>query len=84
MLLLIILLLILIMMIITIDMIQRGLEARAHQHELTANLRTTILDFRGSDSSRVFVLRGGILMSIGDYVYIYIYIYICIYIYIYM
>ena len=32
----------------------------------TANLRTEILDFRGFDSSRVLILRGGILMSIGS------------------
>ena len=33
----------------------------------TANLRTKILDFRGFDSSRILFLRGGILMSIGDF-----------------
>ena len=32
----------------------------------TANLRTTILDSRGFDSSRLLILRGGILMSIGN------------------
>ena len=32
----------------------------------TANLRTNIMDFRGFDSSIVLILRGGILMSIGD------------------
>ena len=32
----------------------------------TANLRTTVLDFRGLDSSRILILRGGILMSIGN------------------
>ena len=31
-----------------------------------ANLRTKILDFRGFDSSRILILRGGILMSIGN------------------
>ena len=31
----------------------------------TANLRTEILDFRGFDSSRILILSGGILMSIG-------------------
>ena len=29
------------------------------------NLRTKILDFRGFDSSRILILRGGILTSIG-------------------
>ena len=33
----------------------------------TANLRTKILDFGGFDSSRIFSLRVGILMSIGDF-----------------
>ena len=33
----------------------------------TANLRTKILDFRGFDSSRILIVRGGILMSIGDF-----------------
>ena len=33
----------------------------------TANLRTKILDFRGFDSSRLFILRGGIVMLIGDF-----------------
>ena len=32
-----------------------------------ANLPAKILDFRGFDSSRVLILRGGILMSIGDF-----------------
>ena len=32
----------------------------------TANLRTKILDVRGSDSSRILSVRGGILMSIGN------------------
>ena len=30
-----------------------------------ANLRTTILDFRGFDSSIILMSRGGILMSVG-------------------
>ena len=30
----------------------------------TANLRIKILDFRGFDSGRILILRGGILMSI--------------------
>ena len=33
----------------------------------TANLRAKILDFRGFDSSRIVILRGGILMSIGNF-----------------
>ena len=34
---------------------------------LTANLRTKMLDFRGFDSSRILCLRGGILMSRGNF-----------------
>ena len=34
---------------------------------LTANLRTKVLDFRGFDSSIILILRGGILMSIGNF-----------------
>ena len=33
----------------------------------TANLRTKILDFRGIDSSRILIVRGGILKSIGNF-----------------
>ena len=33
----------------------------------TVNLRTKILDFRGFDSSRILIVRGGILMSIGNF-----------------
>ena len=33
----------------------------------TANLRIKILDFRGFDPSRILILRGGILMSIGNF-----------------
>ena len=33
----------------------------------TVDLRTKILDFRGFDSSRILVLRGGILMSTGNF-----------------
>ena len=33
----------------------------------TANLRTKILDFRGFDSGRILISRGGILMSVGDF-----------------
>ena len=32
-----------------------------------ANLRTKILDFRGFDSSRILISRGGILMFIGNF-----------------
>ena len=32
-----------------------------------ANLRTKILDFRGFDSSILFIIRGGMLMSIGSF-----------------
>ena len=42
-------------------------QGQAHsQYYASANLRTKILDFRGFDSSRILVLRGGILMSIGE------------------
>ena len=33
----------------------------------TANLPTKILDFRGFDSTRILILRGGIPMSIGNF-----------------
>ena len=33
----------------------------------TANLRTKTLDFRGLDSSRILIVRGGILMSLGSF-----------------
>ena len=33
----------------------------------TPNLPTNIVDFRGVDSSTILILRGGILMSIGDF-----------------
>ena len=62
---------------------------------VTVNLPTNIMDFRGFESSVILIVRGGILMSIGDVpevlsqailvgttIYIYIYIHICIYIYI--
>ena len=35
--------------------------------QATANPRTKILDLRGFDSSRIFSLTGGILMSIGNF-----------------
>ena len=37
-----------------------------HRHPSTANLRTKIMHFRGFDSSRTLILRGVILMSIGN------------------
>ena len=39
---------------------------REHSSRRTADLRTKILDSRGLDSSRILILRGGILMSIGS------------------
>ena len=33
----------------------------------TANLSTNIVDFRGFDSSIILIQRGGILMSIGNF-----------------
>ena len=33
----------------------------------TANLRTKIMDFRGFDSSRILILRGGILRPVGNF-----------------
>ena len=33
----------------------------------TFNLRTRIFDFRGFDSSRILIVRGGILMSMGNF-----------------
>ena len=36
------------------------------ESQITANLRTKILDFRGFDSSIILILRGGILMSMGN------------------
>ena len=33
---------------------------------LTANVRIKILDFGGLDSSRILILRGGILRSVGN------------------
>ena len=45
----------------------RGEGPRGSLDKDTANLRTKILDFRGSDSSRILILRGGILISIGNF-----------------
>ena len=43
----------------------------SHSHRgsppFTPNLPTNIMDFRGFDSSIILILRGGILMSIGDF-----------------
>ena len=38
-----------------------------HTNTNTANLLFKTLDLRGFDSSRILILRGGILMSIGGY-----------------
>ena len=35
--------------------------------EAWPNLLTEVLDFRGFDSSRIFILRGGIPRPIGDF-----------------
>ena len=43
----------------------RGSQRGGWMH--TANLRTKILNFRGFDSSRILIRRGGILMSIGNF-----------------
>ena len=46
----------------------RGLQrAAAGPEATTANLPTNIMDFRGFDSSTILILRGGILVSIGDF-----------------
>ena len=56
----------------------RGLERRARvlgvclpplskQTTSTANLRTNLMDVRGFDSSRILILRGGSVMSIGNF-----------------
>ena len=44
---------------------RRSDSRRVRSH--TANLHTNIMDFGGFDSSIVLILRGGILMSIGDF-----------------
>ena len=43
-----------------------GTDGRHVGNRRTANLRTKILDFRGLDSSIISIIRGGILMSIGN------------------
>ena len=40
---------------------------RLGTHCVTAYLRTKILDFRGFDSSIILILRGGIIISVGDF-----------------
>ena len=47
----------------------RQFTAPACGKAVTANLRTstTILDFRGFDSSEILILRSGILAPIGDF-----------------
>ena len=35
--------------------------------DCTGNLRTKILDFRGFDPNIILIVRGGILMPIGDF-----------------
>ena len=50
----------------------RSRKQQFHEHTKTrrastANLRTEILDFRGFDSNTILNLRGGILMSEGDF-----------------
>ena len=47
------------------DMSKPDIASFRHTH--TANLPTNIMDFRGFDSSIIFILGGGILMSIGDF-----------------
>ena len=45
----------------------RRRSSAARNGAATANLHTKILDFRGYDSSRILLQRGGILMSIGNF-----------------
>ena len=44
-----------------------GNEKTPASADATVNLRTKILDFGGFDSSRILILRGGILMAIGNF-----------------
>ena len=46
-----------------------GVSYKVPLYAPTANLRTRILDFRGFDSSRILILRGGILMPRGHFQY---------------
>ena len=43
------------------------MELRALGAVSTPNLPTNIVDFKGFDSSIILILRGGILMCIGDF-----------------
>ena len=42
-------------------------ELRRHMGVSTPDSPTHIADFRGFDSSTILILRGGILLSIGDF-----------------
>ena len=53
---------IIIIIVIIVLIIKKGPRGSS----ITANLRTNITDFRGFDSSIVLILRGGIIMSVGD------------------
>ena len=44
---------------------RRDVPVAAYGKGITANLRTKILGFRGFDSSKILILRGGILTSTG-------------------
>ena len=68
-----------------------GLRARQTRSTSTANPRTNIMDFRGSDSSIILNLRGGIPRPVGNVLQnltqamlVGVIIYVCIYIYIYI
>ena len=43
------------------------MHARLGDDKSTANLSTTILDFRGFDSSRILIVRGGIPRPVGSF-----------------
>ena len=47
--------------------VRDGRRTSLQTRTLTAHLRTKILDFRGFDSSRILILWGGILRSIGNF-----------------
>ena len=51
----------------TVALLDLDVAIRIRRHRDTAKLRTTILDFRGFDSSRILVLRGAIPMPMGDF-----------------
>ena len=60
-----------------LSLTKSGIQTSTHCHVVlvrtcyavydTANLPTNIVDFRGLDPSRILNLRGGILMSVGDF-----------------